>query len=72
MALISETSRQANQVDWQKIQEVPGEKLSTFSLFQSISMAIQQGNAVCVMGCQKNISTRSRSAMIKKIVMFKS
>ena len=26
-------------------------------LFQSISMAIQRGNAVCVMGCPKNRST---------------
>ena len=36
-----------------KIQDATGEKLSTFFLFQSISMAIQQGNAVCVMGCSK-------------------
>ena len=40
-----------------KIQEATGEKLSTFFLFQSISMAIQQGNAVCVMGYPKNTST---------------
>ena len=40
-----------------KIQEATGEKLSTFFLFQSISMAIQQGNAVCVMGCPKNRSS---------------
>jgi hypothetical protein len=32
-----------------KIQDATGEKLSTFYLFQSISMAIQKGNAVCVM-----------------------
>ena len=40
-----------------KIQDATGEKLSTFFLFQSISMAIQQGNAVCVMGCPKDTST---------------
>ena len=40
-----------------KIQDAKGEKLSTFFLFQSISMAIQRGNAVCVMGCPKNTST---------------
>ena len=39
-----------------KMKEATGEKLSTFFLFQSISMAIQQGNTVCVMGCPK-IST---------------
>ena len=39
------------------IQEATGEKLSTFYLFQSISMVIQQGNAVCVMGCPKNTSS---------------
>jgi hypothetical protein len=37
-----------------KIQEATSEKLSSFFLFQSISMAIQKGNAVCVMGCPKN------------------
>ena len=31
-----------------KIQEATDEKLSTFYLLQNISMAIQQGNAVCV------------------------
>ena len=36
-----------------KIQEATGEKLSTFYLMQSISMAIQKGNAVCVRGCPK-------------------
>ena len=40
-----------------KIQDATGEKLSTFYLFQSISMAIQRGNAVCVMGCPKDTST---------------
>ena len=40
-----------------KIQEATGVKLSTFYLLQSISMAIQQGNAVCVMGCPKSTST---------------
>ena len=48
---------QANQTDWQKIQEATGEKLSTFYLMQSISMAIQKGNAVCVRGCPKKPST---------------
>ena len=37
--------------------DATGEKLSTFYLFQSISMAIQRGNAVCVMGCPKNRSS---------------
>ena len=36
-----------------KIQEDMGEKLSTFYPKQSISMAIQKGNAVCVRGCPK-------------------
>jgi hypothetical protein len=39
-----------------KIQDATSEKLSTFYLFQSISMAIQRGNAVCVMGCPKDRS----------------
>ena len=33
---------QANQTDWQKIQEAACEKLSTFYLMQSISMAIKK------------------------------
>ena len=33
-----------------KIQDATGEKLSTFYLLQSISIAIQQGKAVCAMG----------------------
>ena len=33
-----------------KIQVVTGEKKSTYYLLQSISMAIQRANAVCVMG----------------------
>ena len=41
-----------------EILEATCEKLSIFFPFQSISMAIQQGNAVCVMGCSKNTSTR--------------
>ena len=40
-----------------KIQEATGEKLSTFYLMQSISTAIQQGNAVCVRGCPKTTTT---------------
>ena len=40
-----------------KIQDATVEKLSSFYLFQSISMAIQRGNAVCVMGCPKNRSS---------------
>jgi hypothetical protein len=36
-----------------KSQEATGEKLSASFLFQSISMIIQPGKAVCVMGCQK-------------------
>ena len=40
-----------------KIQDATGEKLSTFSLFQSISMAIQKGNAECVTGCVKDQSS---------------
>ena len=39
-----------------KIQEDTGEKLSTFYLFQIISMAIQKGNAACVQGCVKDTS----------------
>ena len=39
-----------------KIQEATGEKLSTFYLFQNISMAMQRGNATCVMGCPKERS----------------
>ena len=52
------------------------EKLSTFYLFQSISMAIQKGNAVCVMGCPKdnssgldgqfNFQVHEAEAMMKK------
>jgi NADH:ubiquinone oxidoreductase subunit F (NADH-binding) len=38
-----------------KIQDATGEKLSTLYLFQSISIAIQKGNAVCMMGCPKDI-----------------
>ena len=40
-----------------KIQEATGEKLATFYLFQSISMAIQQGNAACVTTCVKEQSS---------------
>ena len=40
-----------------KIQDATGEKLSTFYLFQSISIAIQKGNAQCVMGCVKEWSS---------------
>ena len=36
-----------------KIQEATGEKQSTFHLMQSISMAIQKGNAVCVSAPKK-------------------
>ena len=38
-----------------KIQDATGEKLSAFYLFQSISIAIQKRNAVCIMGCPKDI-----------------
>ena len=47
---------QAIQLIKQK-QGATGEKLSTFYLMQSTSMAIQQGNAVCVRGCPKKTST---------------
>ena len=40
-----------------KNQDATGEKLSTFYLFQSILMAIQWDNAVCVMGCVKEQSS---------------
>ena len=40
-----------------KIQNATGEKVSTFYLFQSISMAIQRGNAQCVMGYVKDMSS---------------
>lgn len=33
-----------------KIREVTGEKRSTFYLLQNISMAIQRGNAPCIIG----------------------
>ena len=36
-----------------KIQEATCEKMSTFYLIQSTSMAIQQGNAVFVRGCPR-------------------
>ena len=49
--------RQTSQANRKKNQEATGEKLSNFFLFQSISMAIQRGNAVCVMGCPKNRSS---------------
>ena len=39
-----------------KNQEATGEKLATFYLFQSISMAIQRGNAACVTTCVKERS----------------
>ena len=35
-----------------KIQDLTGEKRSTFFLFQSISMAIQRGNAASIMGTE--------------------
>merc|ERR1711997_398110 len=40
-----------------KIQDATGEKLSTFYLFQRISIAIQKGNAQCVTGCVKDRSS---------------
>ena len=43
-----------------KNQYATREKLSTFSLFQSTSMAIQKGNAVSIMGCPKGIIYRLR------------
>ena len=36
------------------IQEKTGEKRSTFFLFQSISMAVQRGNAASILGTIKN------------------
>ena len=39
-----------------KIHDATGEKLPTFYTFQSISMAIQKGNAACVQGCEKDTS----------------
>ena len=39
------------------MQEATGEKLSTFYLFQRISIAIQKGNAQCVTGCVKDRSS---------------
>ena len=44
------------QID-KKIQDTTGEKLSTFFLFQGISIAIQKGNAQCVTGCVKEQSS---------------
>ena len=40
-----------------KIQDATSKKLSTFYLFQSISMAIQRGNAQWVMGCVEDKSS---------------
>ena len=40
-----------------KIQDATGEKLSTFYLFQRISIAIQRGNSQCVQGCVKDRSS---------------
>ena len=40
-----------------KVQNATGEKLSTFYLLQSISMAIQRGNAICVTTCVKDQSS---------------
>merc|ERR1739838_614258 len=40
-----------------KIQDANGEKLSTFYLFQRISIAIQRGNTQCVQGCVKDRSS---------------
>ena len=37
-----------------KIQDVTGEKRATFFLFQSISMAIQRGNAASILGTIKS------------------
>ena len=48
-----------------KIQVATGENLSTFYLFQSISMAIQKGNAVCVMGCPKDNSSGLEGTKLK-------
>ena len=38
----------------QKIQSLSGEKKSTFYLFQSISMAVQRGNAASILGTVKS------------------
>ena len=35
---------------WGKVMEETGEKQSSFYIFQSISMAIQRGNASCILG----------------------
>ena len=48
-----------------KIQDATGEKLSTFYLFQSISMAVQKGNAVCVMACVKDLQAWSAYSIFK-------
>ena len=40
-----------------KIQNATSGKLSTFCLFQSISMAMQKGNAQCVTGSVKDWSS---------------
>ena len=43
---------QVNQADWQKNTGSYQGKI----VMQSISMAIQKGNAVCVRGCPKNLA----------------
>ena len=37
-----------------RIQDLTGEKRATFFLFQSISMAVQRGNAVSILGTVKS------------------
>lgn len=41
----------------QKIKNLTGNKKSTFYLFQSISMAVQRGNAASILGTVKNGKT---------------
>ena len=57
MACIRNCKKQIVHIYEVKNKTYTGEKLSTFYLFQSISMAIQKGNVVCVMGCVKDTSS---------------
>ena len=52
-----------------KNQEANSEKLSTYFLFKDMPMAIQQGNAICVMGCPKN--RKCQNSFFPKLIIYK-
>ena len=53
-----------------KIKDATSKKLSTFYLFQSISMAIQRGNAKCVMGCVEDKSSGLEASGLEGLFNF--